>query len=184
MKWWRIRNKTADLEREMRSDLELEEEEQLEAGVAQEEARYAAKRAFGNPTVIREQTHEAWGWAPFERLWQDFRYALRQLARSPGFAAAAILTLALGIGATAAIFCLVNSVLLRPLPFPEPDRLMWLAMQDHSLPGVTPESLSYPDYFDWRAENHTFSGMASYLGGGGITLELKGESERVEMQTV
>ena len=133
--------------------------------------------------MIREQTHEAWGWAPFERVAQDFRYALRQLARSPGFAVAAILTLALGIGATAAIFSLVNTVLLRPLPFPEQDRLMWLAMQDHSLPGVAPESLSYPDYFDWRAQSHTFSGMASYVGGG-ITLELKGESQRLEMQTV
>ncbi len=183
MKWWRIRGKAADLERELRSDLELEEEEQRENGISVEESRYAARRAFGNPAMIREQTHEAWGWAPFERMAQDFRYAVRQLMRSPGFAVAAIVTLALGIGATAAIFSLVNTVLLRPLPFPEQDRLMWLAMQDHSLPGVAPESLSYPDYFDWRAQNHTFSGMASYVGGG-ITLELKGESQRLEMQTV
>jgi predicted permease len=183
MKWWRIRGKAADLERELRSDLELEEEEQRENGISVEESRYAARRAFGNPAMIREQTHEAWGWAPFERMAQDFRYALRQLMRSPGFAVAAILTLALGIGATAAIFSLVNTVLLRPLPFPEQHRLMWLAMQDHSSPGVAPESLSYPDYFDWRAQNHTFSGMASYVGGG-ITLELKGESQRLEMQTV
>ncbi|HEY1897699.1 MAG TPA: permease prefix domain 1-containing protein, partial [Terracidiphilus sp.] len=183
MKWWRIRDRAADLERELRSDLELEEEEQRENGLSGEESRYAARRAFGNPTLIREQTHEAWGWAPLERLGQDFRYALRQLARSPGFAAAAILTLALGIGATAAIFSLVNTVLLRPLPFPESDRLLWLAMQDHSVPGVVPESLSYPDYFDWRAQNHTFSGMASYVGGG-ITLEMKGESQRLDMQVV
>jgi predicted permease len=183
MKWWRIRGRAADLERELRSDLELEEEEQRENGLSPEESRYAARRAFGNATLIREQTHEAWGWAPLERLGQDFRYALRQLGRSPGFAAAAILTLALGIGATAAIFSLVNTVLLRPLPFPDQDRLMWLAMRDHSLPGVAPESLSYPDYFDWRTQNHTFSGMASYLDGG-ITLQLKGESQRLEMQTV
>ena len=183
MKWWRIRGRAADLERELRSDLELEEEGQRENGLSREESHYAARRAFGNPATIREQTHEAWGWAPFERLTQDFRYALRQLARSPGFAAAAILTLALGIGATAAIFSLVNTVLLRPLPFPEQNRLMWLAMQDHTLPGVAPESLSYPDYFDWRAQNHTFSGMASYLGGG-ITLEFKGESQRLDIQTV
>jgi predicted permease len=183
MKWWRIRGRAADLERELRSDLELEEEEQRENGLSGEESRYAARRAFGNPTLIREQTHEAWGWAALERLGQDFRYALRQLGRSPGFAVAAILTLALGIGATAAIFSLVNTVLLRPLPFPEQDRLMWLAMQDHSLPGAAPESLSYPDYFDWRAQNHTFSGMASYVGGG-ITLELKGESQRLETQVV
>ena len=68
MKWWQIRKRNADLERELRSDLELEEEEQRENGLPPEEARYAARRAFGNTTLIREQTHEAWGWAPFERL--------------------------------------------------------------------------------------------------------------------
>jgi predicted permease len=183
MQWWQIKKRNADLERELRSDLELEEDEQRESGLSPEEAGYAARRAFGNTTLIREQTHEAWGWAPFEHLFQDLRYALRQLGRSPGFAAAVILTLALGIGATAAMFSLVNAVLLRPLPFPGQDRLLWLAQQDHSSPGVAPEALSYPDYFDWRAQNHSFSGMASYVGGG-ITLELKGESQRLDGQTV
>jgi hypothetical protein len=82
MKWWQLKKRDADLERELRSDLELEEE-QRESGVSPEEARYAARRAFGNTAVIKEQTHEAWGWAPFERLGQDLRYALRQLRRSP-----------------------------------------------------------------------------------------------------
>jgi predicted permease len=171
------------LERELRSDLELEEEEQRESGLSPEEARYAAQRAFGNATLIREQTHEAWGWAPIERLLEDARYAMRRLARSPGFSVTAILILALGIGATTAIFSLVNSVLLRPLPFPEQDRLMWLAQQDHSLPGVAPEALSYPDFFDWRAQNHTFRAMTSYTGGG-VTLELEGESQRLDAQMV
>lgn len=183
MKWWPTKKRDADLERELRSDLELEEEAQRERGLSPEAARQAAMRAFGNPTLIREQTHEAWGWAPLERPLQDFRYALRQLGRSPGFAAAVILTLALGIGVTTAMFSLVNAVLLRPLPFPAQDRLMWLAQQDHSLPGVAAESLSYPDYFDWRAQNHTFSGMATYFGGG-ITLESAGKSERLDDQTV
>lgn len=70
MRWWQIRKRDEDLERELRSDLELEEEEQREGGVPSEEAPYAARRAFGNTTLIREQTREAWGWAPFERLSQ------------------------------------------------------------------------------------------------------------------
>ncbi len=183
MRWWRAGKRDADLERELRSDLELEEEEQRESGLSPEEARYAARRAFGNPTLVKEQTREAWGWVAIERWLQDLRYALRQLARSAGFTATAILTLALGIGATTAIFSLVNSVLLRPLPFPQQDRLMWLTQQDHLLPGAAPESLSYPDYFDWRAQNRTFSGIATYFGGG-KTLQFNGDSQRLDVTTV
>ena len=71
MKWWSMKKRQADLERELQSDLELEEKEQRESGLPLEEARYAARRAFGNATLIKEQTHEAWGWARFERLLQD-----------------------------------------------------------------------------------------------------------------
>jgi hypothetical protein len=85
MRRWQIRKRDADLERELRSDLDLEEEEQRESGLPREEARYAARRAFGNAALIREQTHEAWGWAPLEQLGQDLRYGLRQLTRNPGF---------------------------------------------------------------------------------------------------
>jgi putative ABC transport system permease protein len=183
MHWWQIRKRQADLERELQSDLELEEEEQREGGLPPEQARYAARRAFGNPTLIREQTHEAWGWAPIERFLQDVRYALRRLRRSPGFAIIVVLILAIGIGATSAIFSLVNAVLLRPLPFPESDRLVWVSQQDHSLPGIAPEALSYPDYFDWRARNHTLEGLASYSSGT-VNIELKGESQRLDVQTV
>jgi predicted permease len=183
MQWWRISKRNADLERELQSDLELEEEEQRERGLSPEQARKAALRAFGNTVLIKEQTREAWGWVLVERFLQDLRYALRQLAKSPGFAITTVLILALGIGATTAIFSLVNTVLLRPLPFPEQDRLMWLSQQDHSLPGVMPEALSYPDYFDWRSQNHTFSEMASYTGSG-VTLESEGETQRLDAQTV
>ena len=87
MKWWQIKKRAADLERELRSDLDLEEEEQRENGLPPEEARHAARRALGNTTLISEQTHEAWGWAGLERLCLDVRYAIRQLLRSPGFSA-------------------------------------------------------------------------------------------------
>jgi hypothetical protein len=97
MKWSQIRKRDADLKRELQPDLELEEEEKRERGLSAEKARYAAQRAFGNTTLIREQTREAWGLAPFERLFQDLSYAWRQLGRSRGFTLTALCTLALGI---------------------------------------------------------------------------------------
>jgi len=113
----------------------------------------------------------------------NIRYALRQLRKNPGFALTAILTLAIGIGATTAIFSLVYTVLLRPLPFPQPDRLTWLTQQDHSLPGTIAESLSYPDYFDWRAQNHTFTGIASYRGAS-VTLQKDGQPQLLNAQSI
>jgi predicted permease len=122
-------------------------------------------------------------WPLVESLWADTKFGFRQLIKNPGFALTAILTLALGIGATTAIFSLVHSVLLRPLPFPQSDRLMWLSMQDHSLPGAVPESLSYPDYFDWRAQNHTFEAMASHAQSG-VVLQQNGGAQRIDGQVV
>jgi putative ABC transport system permease protein len=161
MRWWQIRRRDADLERELRSDLELEEEEQRERGLSAEEARYAARRAFGNTTLIQEQTHEVWGWAPLERLWQDVRYGLRQLRRSPGFTAAVLATLALGIGATTAIFTIVYATLLRSLPFPEADRIV--RIHDVRLQGRSTGGLvGVPRFFDLVARSRSFTSEGFY----------------------
>src|SRR5271170_2800327 len=84
VKWWQIKKRDADLERELRSDLELEEEEQREGGVSGEEARYAALRTFGNPTLIREQTRAIWSWSWLESLARDLRYGFRGMRRNAG----------------------------------------------------------------------------------------------------
>jgi uncharacterized protein YoaH (UPF0181 family) len=173
----------SDLSEEIQQHLDEKTEVLMAEGMSRDEAMRAAKREFGNVMRIQERGREAWMSPLAESLWADAKFAIRQLYKNSGFAFTAILTLALGIGATTAIFSLVNTVLLRPLPFPEQNQLVWLAQQDHSLPGVASESLSYPDYFDWRAQNHTFSGMASYTNGG-VTLKSNGESQRLDAQTV
>jgi predicted permease len=112
-----------DLDRELRTHLDLEAEEQHEAGVSTEEARHAARRAFGNTTLVSEDVRETWGWTWLERLMQDLRFGLRQLRKSKGFTIVAILTLALGIGANTAIFTLVHAVMMKSLPVPNPEQL-------------------------------------------------------------
>lgn len=161
MRWWQFWKRDADLERELRSDLELEEQEQRDKGLSQEEARYAARRAFGNKTVIRERTHEEWGWAIFERLWQDIRYAARQLQRSAGFSIVTMMTLALGIGATTAIFTLVYDVMLRPLPFADADRLVniqEIAAEWSNIYPTLPVSANHFTF--WQQHNRSFESMA------------------------
>jgi predicted permease len=158
MRWGQIKKRDADLERELRSDLELEEEEQRDRGVPQGEARYAARRAFGNSTLIREQTHEAWGWAQFERFWQDMRFGLRQIRKSPGFAAVVVLVLALAIGANASVFSVLNAVVLRPLEFPNANRLVEIT----SLKDGKPVGTSAPDVKDFAAQSRTFEKIAVY----------------------
>src|SRR6266851_3445229 len=117
-----------------------------------------------------------------QTLWQDFRYSLRMLAKNPGFSATAILTLALGVGANTAIFSVVNAVLLRPLPFEEPDRLVqiWHTPPQASFPGIPTFSVSPANFLDWRSRSHAFEGMSAY-GFGRYTLTGTGHPEAVRM---
>src|SRR5271165_6288352 len=122
--FWRRRNLYNDLAEEMRAHVEEKREQFIREGMSREEATHAARRAFGNATLIEERGREAWQWPRLESLMADARFALRQLRKSPGFAATAILTLALGIGANTAIFTLIDSIMLRPLPYPQQEKLM------------------------------------------------------------
>jgi macrolide transport system ATP-binding/permease protein len=180
MKWWQLKKRDADLERELRSDLELEEEEQRDIGASPEEARYAARRAFGNATLIKQQTRESWGWAPLERFVHDLRYAWRQLQKSPGFTLTALCTLALGIGATVAIFGFVDAALLQPLPYANPARLMSVNESSIESPRWP---LSYPDFLDWRQLSKSFSSLDIYSGVGYL-LRIGSATEPVQGERV
>ncbi len=157
MRWWRITKRNADLERELQSDLALEEEEQRERGLSSEESRYAALRAFGNPTLIREQTHATWSWIWIESLANDLKYAFRGMRRNAGSTVFAILIVGLGIGGASTVFSVVNALLLRPLPFRDPGRLVWISnAEDYSTQAE--------HFVDLRDQNQSFSDLAGWSG--------------------
>jgi predicted permease len=166
MRWWQIKKRKADLERELRSDLELEEEEQRERGLSTEEGRYAALRAFGNPTLIREHTRAVWSWNGLENLIRDLRISVRTLFRSPGFSLIGVLVMALCIGAATSLFTVARSVLLRPLPFRDQERLVMIYehFRDPSMnaQGFNYNAVAPADYYDWRAQTHGFEDMAAW----------------------
>src|SRR5271165_5331185 len=119
------RNRAASrLDDELRFHLEHQIVENVAAGMSPEEARHAALRAFGNPAALRDQARETWTWSSVESLLRDTRIGLRTLRRAPGFALSAIGIMALGIGANVALFTVVRSVLLKPLPYAHPERLV------------------------------------------------------------
>lgn len=150
-----------ELEEEMQFHLAKKAETNRDDGMDDQEARYAARRQFGNETVLREKAREEWGWMTVERIVQDLRYAVRTLRKTPGFTMVVILTLALGIGVNTAIFSLVDRLILRPLPYPESERLVTLYFRNGWFPSPY-SSLSYPDYVYYRDNNEVFSGLAAY----------------------
>jgi putative ABC transport system permease protein len=172
---FRLRKPVEDLEEEIRAHLEMEERENLEAGMSPEEAHYAALRRFGNVPLARERSREMWGWNSLATLWQDIRYGLRQLRRNPGFTIVAVLTLAIGIGANTAIFSVVNASLLQPLPFTDPDRIVWIGEKDHG-------SVAPANFFDWRRQNHVFSAVSAYFSWG-ANLVARGQPRRINRTT-
>ena len=146
---WR-RRRDRELDEELRGHLWMAVEERVARGERREDAERAARREFGNLGVVQEVTREMWGGGWLERLVQDVRYGGRTLRRTPAFTIVAGLTLALGIGATTAMFTVVHAVLLRPLPYPEADRLIRLSYQPRSAPAAMPPGVSDYQWVEYR----------------------------------
>ena len=155
------RRSSDDFAREIRSHLELEADRLRESGMTQEDAEAAARRTFGNVTRVRERYFEQGGWLFFDHLRQDVRFALRLLLRTPVLTTAIIATLALGIGVASAIFSLVDAVVLRPLDYGEPDRLVQL-FETGKREGGEADWVAFPNFRDWREKNDVFEDMAAY----------------------
>ncbi len=146
-----------DLSEEMRLHMEERVEQLKSEGMTPQEAERQARIAFGNLALVQERSREVWQWPTLKSIWSDARFALRQLRRSPGFTIAAILTLALAIGANAVVFSILNAFLLRPLNVSRPESLYQL---QHGSEASAYQS--YPDYIDLRDRNHSFDSLVAY----------------------
>jgi len=164
-----------EMDAEMRFHLEMETAENIRRGMSEEEARRAALRSFGGVEQTKEVYRDIARFRRLEDLWQDLRYGARMLLKQPGFTLVAVLALALGIGANTAIFSVVNAVLLRPLPYADPDRLVTASPYRNATDGYTVLS---PDFLDWRAQSQSFERIAAYTSGS-ADLTGSGEPERL-----
>jgi putative ABC transport system permease protein len=173
-----------DLDRELHSHLENEADEQRARGLTDGQARDAARRALGRETLIREDVRALSHWSAIDDALQDLRYGLRILRKHPSFAIVAALTLALGVGATTTIFSVVDAVLLRPLPYPDADRIA-MVWENVNLPQYkNAQNAAAPGNFhDWRDQNSTFSNMAATRDGA-WSLTGSGDPVRVTGQMV
>jgi predicted permease len=183
MNWWhrllRRRKMEEELERELRFHLDEHAAELIAGGLDPAEARRQARIALGGPEKVKEECRDARGTRWLEDLWRDFRYALRTLRQRPGFAAVILFTLALGTGATTVMFTVINGVLLKPLPYPEPNRLVTLQEQtDWSTQWGNLWAFTYPNFLDCKGESRSLD-MAGWRYGGG-TVSGSGEAEYVD----
>src|SRR5215470_16248734 len=167
-----------ELEEEMRLHLEMKAQENAQAGMEPEDARYAAERQFGNQTLLQEVSREMWGVRSIETLFQDLRFGIRMFLKSPGLTAVLILTISMGIGLNSALFSVVNTLLLNPLPFPDADRLViaWTrsAKTGSQRLGATPE-----EFEEWQRRPPSYMTVA---GQSGAFLNLSGADEPERIQ--
>src|SRR5919201_216399 len=171
-----------DLDEELAFHLAMREADYRAAGLAPSEARALARRRFGNVTQFKEEMRDMWTAPSIESIFQDVRYAVRALRRSPGFAAVAILALAIGIGGSTAMFSLVDAVRLHALPYPAPERLVAL-WGNVVRAKVERRGASYPDFVDWRAQSTSFDGMS--LGGfADLTISGTGDPNQIHVDQV
>jgi putative ABC transport system permease protein len=170
--WHLRRGLDGDLSDEIEAHLDLMTAENIERGMPTSEARAAARRTFGNLTRTQENARETWQFPKFETILQDIRYGLRGIRKAPSFSAVVILTLALGIGANTAIFSVVYSVLLRPLPYPHGERLVRLGESTAQASGI---AVTWINFQHWRAENDAFTDMAAATGAD-LTLTGRGDA--------
>ncbi|HEY7183740.1 MAG TPA: ABC transporter permease [Blastocatellia bacterium] len=172
-----------ELDEELRYHIERQTEQNIRLGMNPEEGRSAAIKTFGGVEQARERSRDARGVRWIEDLWRDLSYGARMLVKNPGFTSLAVLTLSLGVGANTAIFSVVNAVLLRPLPYAEPERLVIIDGTEARGPEGPKRdySCSYPDFFDWRERNQSFDSMAAYhsstftMTGNGAPVHLSGQ---------
>ena len=171
-----------ELAEELESHIQMHVDDNVRAGMTPQEARRQALIKLGGFSQTKEECRRQRGIPVIENLWQDVRFGARMLRRSPGFTAAAVVALALGIGANTAIFSVVNTVLLRPLPYQDSDRLV-MVWEDGSLQGFPRNSVSAANYIDWHAQNQVFEDMA-IIGRMNFNLIGEGEPERIDGRRV